>query len=390
MPGTALPTVPHPSPVPHADGDSVSQRTSHPLSHSGSRHHQSPRHGGTGRHQHVRRSAGKHYLSYGNLHPFPRRDPGLPGGGRGKLCNVERDSSRDIHSVRRSAGGLRSEARLLAIGVAGFFRNGHVRGFGAPWFQAQGGDVYANTSIRSYIPPSASPRYFVTNGPGGYPGVVAYSASYDFNSAQAWTGRSYVSETGWLVDDSDTSRDYYAIMYHRFGSPSPTATGDRTLTQKPAKRSAPYYYDGTVTIDTADWTVANGEKLVVFISGDLIIKRKIRINAGGFAVLIVNGSIVVDPSVGGAVTSTTPALEGVYITSPTGSFISGQSTNAGTERLVVEGTVIAGDVELQRDLESAGANNTTPAELFLYNPELLLTMPDEMRDLPVAWQEVAP
>ena len=51
---------------------------------------------------------------------------------------------------------------------------------------------------------------------------------------------------------------------------------------------------------------------------------------------------------------------------------------------------VAGSFLLQRDLEGISQNTTTAAELFLYNPRLLISMPDSMRDVPITWEEVAP
>jgi len=51
---------------------------------------------------------------------------------------------------------------------------------------------------------------------------------------------------------------------------------------------------------------------------------------------------------------------------------------------------IADNFLLQRDLDSYGGNSGSSAELFEYNPQLLLTMPDVMKDQPVTWSEVAP
>jgi hypothetical protein len=41
---------------------------------------------------------------------------------------------------------------------------------GSAWSQAQGGDVYASASLKSYVPVGASPRAFILDGAGGYPG----------------------------------------------------------------------------------------------------------------------------------------------------------------------------------------------------------------------------
>lgn len=68
----------------------------------------------------------------------------------------------------------------------------------------------------------------------------------------------------------------------------------------------------------------------------------------------------------------------------------GAITVAGRERFVGQGMFVAGGFLLQRDLDSVNANTTTAAELFLYNPRLLFSMPDSMRDVPITWEEVAP
>lgn len=55
---------------------------------------------------------------------------------------------------------------------------------GTPWVQTQGGDVYAAGTIKSYIP-AVVPRVFSRDGAGGYPGVVTYGTSFDFDGTSA-------------------------------------------------------------------------------------------------------------------------------------------------------------------------------------------------------------
>jgi hypothetical protein len=50
---------------------------------------------------------------------------------------------------------------------------------------------------------------------------------------------------------------------------------------------------------------------------------------------------------------------------------------------------VAGNFTLGRDVGDAG-NTTDASELFIYNPQLLMTMPEQMKKLSVSWQEVAP
>jgi hypothetical protein len=261
---------------------------------------------------------------------------------------------------------------------------------GTQWTQVQGGDVYASATLQSYIPVGATPRSFILNGTGGYPGVATYGGNCNFDSSSATCGgKTWVSSKNWLVHDTASATDFYQLMYRQFGSPAPTASGDTTLTGKLAGSTEHYYYDGNLTINTPAWTIPSTDKVVVFVSGNLAINTPINIDSGGFIAFIVKGNITVSPSVGGPAASSAPAVEGIYITSPNGTFITGDSSSPGKQRFVGQGMFIAGSFLLQRDLGDL-RNPTTSSELFIYNPQLLLTMPDQMKQLSVSWQEVAP
>lgn len=267
---------------------------------------------------------------------------------------------------------------------------------GTPWMQAVEGDVYAASTMYSPIQVGAAPRYFSRDGSGGTPGIITYGANYDFDSDGASLGEAYSSSQGWLANESYPTTNYYAIMYHRFGSPtSADYSGPTTLSQSntvlgaPANGSA-YYVNGDLTIDTADWLIGANESKVFLVNGNLAINRKITITPGGFVAFIVNGNITVDSSVGVTFASSVPVVEGIYITSPGGTFTTSPSTTAAARRFVGKGTFVAGSFDLQRDLDPDTANDTTAAELFIYNPELLIHMPDAMKDQPISWEEVAP
>ncbi|MBM3179466.1 MAG: hypothetical protein FJZ86_03840 [Chloroflexi bacterium] len=208
---------------------------------------------------------------------------------------------------------------------------------GISWAQVVGGDVYATTTMRSYIPSGSSPnRYFVRDGDGGTPGVVTYGTAYDFDSASVGYGESYISTEGWLANDINPATDYYAVMYHRFGSPDADYTGPTTFNAKPASQPDPYYVNGDLAISTVDWSVGNGETLTIIVNGNLTIGRRINITGTGFVAFIVNGDIMVDTAVGTTATSDTSVVEGIYITSPTGTFHTGASTTAAARRFVGE------------------------------------------------------
>ncbi len=276
---------------------------------------------------------------------------------------------------------------------------------GTPWVQTQGGDVIVANWIKSLMTPLASPRLFSVNGSGGYPGGVFYGSTgaspYDFDADPASQGEQYVSATNWLANEPGDGGskdpfkiDWYQYFLYQFDlSPASGATPDYanppTPITKPASRTKPYLVSGDMTT-SGDWVIGNGETIIFLVNGNVTIKGKVNITGTGFVSFIAKGNISIDPTVGVPHTSSAPVVEGFYITSPTGSFITGPSTNAGTERFVGKGSFIAGSFLLQRDLSSVGHNADTAAELFLYNPQLLLTMPEKMKEVKIKWQEVAP
>ena len=169
-----------------------------------------------------------------------------------------------------------------------------------PWVQAVGGDVYAAGTLRSYIPSGATPRYFDLAPSGGTAGVVTYGTGYDFSSGVFDKGESYVSAPGWLAHDTYGATDYYALMFHRFGSPADANadyTGPTTFSaipSSPPKNGSAYYVNGDLTIDTTSWSVGTGQSIVVLVSGKLTINKPINITGTGFVAFITRGDISVE------------------------------------------------------------------------------------------------
>lgn len=279
---------------------------------------------------------------------------------------------------------------------------------GGAWLQVVGGDVYAKENMYSYVPespPGPSPRAFVLPGTGGYPGIVTYGTNYDFDVSESSKGQGWVSAlnattyANWLAKDSYSPVNFYQLMLRRFGG-EPALWDDATaaFTALPAyqyeqnngqddkTKPIPYYIGSSLEVSN-DLTIADGEKLVVFVGGNLTIKGQILTNGSGFVAFIVDGDIIVDPSVGTTYDLNTPVVNGVYISA--GTFHTGTSTTLNHERFVASGVFVAGNFALERDLGLA-VNPLASAELFMYDPQILITMPDAMRDSPIVWQEVAP
>jgi hypothetical protein len=266
------------------------------------------------------------------------------------------------------------------------------------WSQAQGGDVYASGTLKSFVPVGASPRAFILDGTaGGYPGVATYGTDCNFDdTSPVCAGKTWVSSKNWLVNDTSPDTNFYDLMYRQFDSPTTVDyVNPSPLTQPPYKTDPnnpniyiPYYVTGNMTTN-GNWSIADGKKLIFIVNGNLTINGKINLVGSGFAAFIVNGNITVAPTVGVPYTSDAPVVEGVYITAPLKSFITGTGSGPATARFVGRGMFIAGNFSLLRNVGDAG-NTTDASELFIYNPQLLLTMPESMKKLSVSWQEVAP
>ncbi len=263
-------------------------------------------------------------------------------------------------------------------------------GLVGPWTQTKEGNVLSGGNIKSLIPAGTSPRSFNLSGAGGYPGAVFYGTGYDFDSDYAGTGETLVSGTNWLVNQTFPMIDYYTYYYVKLGGPiTADSFPNPDAVPKPASRVKPYYAIGNITT-SGNWSVGDGESLIFLVNGNLTIGGSITTTGTGFIAFIVKGDITVSSEVGGIYTSSTPAIEGLYITSNTGTLKTGTSSIPGKERLVLRGTFVSGSFSLQRDLTSVNANPTTAAELFIYDPSLPFRMPDSLRDVPIVWQEVAP
>jgi len=260
---------------------------------------------------------------------------------------------------------------------------------GSPWVQTQGGGVYAAGNLTSYLPVGISPRVFNLSGSGGYPGLVAYGGSFDFDASPNSQGATLVSATNWLTNQTHAGHDWYAYFANKFDLPNSIPTGGSIYTGAGAlpASSGVYYVNGDLTT-SGNWLVPAGQQITIFVTGNLTIGGNINLTSGGYLALIVQGNITVDPGVGVPYTSTSPVVEGVYVAD--GTFATGATTAPATARLVARGMFITGGFNLERDLDLVGANMTTSSELFTYNPQLLFLMPEAMKDLPVSWQEVPP
>jgi hypothetical protein len=141
-----------------------------------------------------------------------------------------------------------------------------------------------------------------------------------------------------------------------------------------------YYINPTGTASLSDpWNVVSGEAYIVFVDGNLTIDQNVTVASGGYLMFIVNGDLNVATNV--------TNMEGIYIAG--GNFTTDTGGGGADTQLVISGTVVAWDsILLNRDLGAAG--NSVPAEQFVYRPDLLISMPSDVKSFAMQWQEVAP
>lgn len=268
----------------------------------------------------------------------------------------------------------------------------------AGWAQVMGGNAYAAATLSSAIPSTApaATRYFILKGAMDQAaGIASYGSSYDF-SLDAGTGDGMITQpSNWLVQYATVPppTHFYAFFASQMDVPDSVPSSHRTSSTQITTLDQPscidgttpcvWHHDGAIATTATPWTIASGQSLVLFVNGTLTINAPISITPGGFLAIIVNGDI--------AVSSSVTTMDGIYIATTedhTARFISETGTTQ-NKQLLVTGSVIADTFDLTRDL-GATDNATLPAEQFVFDPQLLFTMPLSMQERPFIWQEVAP
>ena len=249
-----------------------------------------------------------------------------------------------------------------------------------PWWQATGSVVSGGNLTSSILPAGEN---FLLDSEGGQPGTAMYKESLD-------TGNGAISSTGWkahLDSVSGIEGTSYegllarvpSVVESYFASNNIPDTIDTGYISSNGfdhdgyswfKRTGDLLIDGNVTV--------LNKKVVLFVDGNLTINGDTRLasTTNDFFMIVAGGNITLNGT-------STASLEGIYFAD--GIF----DTGTGTTALATYGTVVTnGGITLARDLE--GANPTTPAETFVFAPELYLNYPTTLSPNKIIWREVAP
>ena len=170
----------------------------------------------------------------------------------------------------------------------------------------------------------------------------------------------------------------YSYFAARLGLIASSPATINNLSTPPNGPGDEFYYTNTSGVVNGLWHIKNGEKYVIFVNGDLKINTDIVVDPGGFLMFIVKGDINVSHTVND--------VQGLYVAD--GNL--NTETNATTDNpLTFEGSMVAwGAVNLGRNLKAF--NITTPGETFIYRPDLILNMPNNVKTFAMQWREVVP
>jgi hypothetical protein len=221
--------------------------------------------------------------------------------------------------------------------------------------------------------PSASSRLILA--PAGGTAAALLQAS-----GNTGLGAGSVSDSSWIAKSKYKGKTMgYEYFAAHMGVLS-TTPQLVNLSTKPTSGSDFYYIAGDSVL-SGTWNVADNEKYVIFVNGNLRIDSDITVATGGFISFIVNGEVTVAPGV--------TQIQGLYVMD--GNFVTESVyilNSVSDLALDVQGSVVSWSaLSLNRNL---GVNNLlVPAEKFSYRSDLPINMPDKMKVFAMQWKEVA-
>ncbi len=244
-----------------------------------------------------------------------------------------------------------------------------------PWWQTQGGNIHAdNGNISSTIPLSCFGSclpYLITTG-NGATGLASFTGTVDVaEGSLSQDGNNWEAKTEY----KGLTTDFAYFRQRLSNDPDGIGDWDGSL---PASDGV-YETAGAMTTSGGNWTVGSGRMVILLADGNVTINNNIDVSStapGGFLAIIASGDIIISNS---AVTN----IEGVFVSD-------GVIRTSGTSQLTGEGIFTGwGGFSLGRDLADP-ADETQPAEKFIYRPDLQVNAYRYLLKQDMTWQEVNP
>ena len=214
-----------------------------------------------------------------------------------------------------------------------------------PWYQAQNGGVISNSRVKGQVPVTC----ITNNCKISFSGLVAAPAvenySKNLSDAQNW----YYFNVLAKLADYNTNYDYFYSQYFVKKGIGTVLSGNKSILD--IGTTGIYFIKGNLTIDT----------------------DKTLINPGDFLMLIVKGNINV--GIGAS------RVDGILVANNI------NASGAIDNQLIFNGSLYAADsVNFSRDYSHRLTNNSTPAVIVKYDPELIFNIPGDIAKVLTNWQ----
>lgn len=234
-----------------------------------------------------------------------------------------------------------------------------------PWWQVKDGNIHSSSGIFSDIPSGCSggciPSLMT-----GVSGLASYLGTLG-------VGGGTLSQSGanWQAETVYTGTRTGFGYFKRLLEDDPAGIGVWGGGLPPA--GGVFLAESSMATDGA-WNIGPAEKFVFLADGDVTITGNIDVAPGGFLAIIASGNIAIAPAV--------TKIEGVFVSDGV------IGTGISNRQLTGEGIFTGWEgINLQRNLDD---DSQTPAELFIYRPDLQLNAYRYLLWLGINWREVAP
>lgn len=219
------------------------------------------------------------------------------------------------------------------------------------WFEGRGVDIRAKTGISSGVPVTANSALSTDNLTIGVSnnGMVA---SPTYRNTNGNNDGIYGIPNNWNFTNitTDPYKTSYQTIYNN------------------------YFNKNGVGV-TGVTVLNNGDTGVQFINGDLTINSNIVVAPNDYLMVVVSGSITIDPTV--------TRVDGIYVANGAIS-----ATGTSDSQLIINGVLYSlNNIRLARSFTVKSDNNTTPAVVVNFRPNLIFALPGKLNKIFTNWNE---
>ncbi|HPT65742.1 MAG TPA: hypothetical protein PK257_00330 [Candidatus Woesebacteria bacterium] len=210
-----------------------------------------------------------------------------------------------------------------------------------PWWQTKFGGVVSNNRVINRVPNTCSDCKMSPSGLVSAPNIT--NSGLSLSNAQPW----YYKSTAAKLSVNNTDYSYFLTQYHDKNNIGVVLSGNKSIAD--VGTNGIYFVDGNLTIDNN--LVKTGNFLMIIVKGDISVTEN---------VTRVDGILVANNIIAAGINSSPLNFNG--------SLYAADSTN-------LSGRSLGGS-----------ANNSSPAVIVKYDPEMIFNIPESLAKVLTSWQ----